>query len=163
MEALMNKLTTYEIFTNLFPGVLFYYFLDFLVEVENKVVDILFILFLSYFLGMFLSRIGSLVIETLFDKLKIIDKAKYEDYVKAELKEKECKTSLFALVEKSNIYRTLIATFLLMFVIYLFLYIINKSGNLLLLCSFLVFVFVFSLSYKKQVKYIKERVRILLI
>ncbi len=79
MKELLDKLSSYNLFNYLLPGTVFvaaaqrisaHTFKD-----ENIVVE----LFLYYFIGMVISRIGSLTIEPALKILKFIEFAEYKD------------------------------------------------------------------------------------
>ena len=158
MEAILSLLSTYELFNNIFPGIIFSYFLGLQNYniIPNKI-DIYEKLFLYYFIGLTISRIGSLFLEPFFLKLKIVKFADYTKFLKAE--EKDNKISIFVLV--NNMYRSFIIVFFLNF-LYL-LYLILQNNFLFctlvskLLCI-LFFFFLFVYSYKKQTEYIRKRV-----
>jgi hypothetical protein len=158
MEAILSLLSTYELFNNIFPGIIFSYFLGLQNYniIPNKI-DIYEKLFLYYFIGLTISRIGSLFLEPFFLKLKIVKFADYTKFLKAE--EKDNKISIFVLV--NNMYRSFIIVFFLNF-LYL-LYLILQNNFLFctlvskLLCI-LFFFFLFVYSYIKQTKYIRKRV-----
>ena len=158
MEAILSLLSTYELFNNIFPEIIFSDFLGLQNYniIPNKI-DIYEKLFLYYFIGLTISRIGSLFLEPFFLKLKIVKFADYTKFLKAE--EKDNKISIFVLV--NNMYRSFIIVFFLNF-LYL-LYLILQNNFLFctlvskLLCI-LFFFFLFVYSYIKQTKYIRKRV-----
>ena len=114
METLLSLLSTYELFNNIFPGIIFSYFLNlegYTLVVEK--IDIYEKLFIYYFIGLIISRIGSLFLEPLFRKLKIIKFADYSKFLKTE--EKDSKIHILVLV--NNMYRSFIIVFLLCFLL----------------------------------------------
>lgn len=87
MKDLIDKLTTYNIFNYLFPGVLF-------VVLAKATTDYNFIqennflgAFLYYFIGMTISRFGSVVIEPILRKINFVKFRDYQEYAKAS---KQC-------------------------------------------------------------------------
>ena len=155
MDSLLSLLNEYELFNNIFPGIIFLYFsnLQNYIPILNKI-DIYEELFLYYFIGLIISRIGSLFLEPLFKKLEIIKFADYSKFLKAE--EKDSKIHMLVLV--NNMYRSFCVVFL-----FSFFWLIYKNDFLfstllprLLIILFLFFLFVYS--YKKQTEYIKKRV-----
>jgi len=152
MDSLLSLLNEYELFNNIFPGIIFLYFsnLQNYIPILNKI-DIYEKLFLYYFIGLIISRIGSLFLEPLFKKLEIIKFADYSKFLKAE--EKDSKIHMLVLV--NNMYRSFCVVFL-----FSFFWLIYKNDFLfstlllrLLIILFLFFLFVYS--YKKQTEYIK--------
>ena len=59
MEAILSLLSTYELFNNIFPGIIFSYILSLQNYniIPNKI-DVYEKLFLYYFIGLIISRIG---------------------------------------------------------------------------------------------------------
>ena len=108
MEAILSLLSTYELFNNIFPGIIFSYILSLQNYniIPNKI-DVYEKLFLYYFIGLIISRIGSLFLEPLFKKLKIIKFADYSEFLKVE--EKDNKIAIY--VRVNNMYRSLIIVF----------------------------------------------------
>lgn len=155
MDSLLSLLNEYELFNNIFPGIIFLYFsnLQNYIPILDKI-DIYKKLFLYYFIGLIIGRIGSLFLEPLFKKLEIIKFADYSKFLKAE--EKDSKIHMLVLV--NNMYRSFCVVFL-----FSFFWLIYKNDFLfstllprLLIILFLFFLFVYS--YKKQTEYIKKRV-----
>ena len=111
LKQIVEKISSYNIFNNLYPGILFIYLLKFLFEI-NLLSDNLFEnLILFYFAGMVLSRIGSIIIKPMMKEIKLIIDAPYSDYVKASSIEPLVDT----LSEVNNTYRTLLSTFICAF------------------------------------------------
>ena len=152
MDSLLSLLNEYELFNNIFPGIIFLYFsnLQNYIPILDKI-DIYEKLFLYYFIGLIIGRIGSLFLEPLFKKLEIIKFTDYSKFLKAE--EKDSKIHMLVLV--NNMYRSFCVVFL-----FSFFWLIYKNDFLfstllprLLIILFLFFLFVYS--YKKQTEYIK--------
>ena len=118
---------------------------------------------LCYFAGMIASRIGSLVIEPICKKTKIIPWEPYERFLEAEKKDSTKK--LLSLSKVNGIYCTMSAVSLILFVVS----IVQKINEDAVwtqyldfpLIYFLIFI-LFILSYRKQVGYTVERIRFLL-
>ncbi len=166
MEAFLTKLSSYNFINYIFPGVLLNYFCSKIFDIEllNNCTEIE-KLFIYYFIGLFVSRIGSLILEPAVRKINFITYASYSDYVTAKAMDKDIETFL----EIGNTYRTLAALFLFLTLICLFHMIFNFlnyclkntnqfmfiiSGTLLSITFFICFL----VSYKKQVGYIKKRI-----
>ena len=69
MEKLLDKLSSYQLFNYLFPGIIFINLIDLLTSIQILYDRVEFIIFLYYIAGMILSRIGSVVIEPLYKGL----------------------------------------------------------------------------------------------
>lgn len=157
MENFLEKISSYNILNNLIPGAVFLclsdkiFGIDFLVE--NQILN----LALIYFVGMIASRIGSLCVEEILKRTKIVRYADYKDFVKAEKKDLKIRV----LLETSNMYRTFAGAFVLMFIEFGFMELCVfcpcvEKFKFAIFCVALFSLFVFS--YKKQTAYIKSRV-----
>lgn len=149
MKDILSKLSSYNLFNYLFPGILF-------VIVGGKVTqypliqqDIIIGVFLYYFIGLVVSRFGSLVIEPLLRGISFLHFADYRDFVAASKKDEK----LELLSEVNNTYRTLCSLFTLLLLLKLYEVIETKlpflaEWNTLVLLVLLLIMFLFS--YRKQ-------------
>jgi len=157
MKDLLGKLSTYNIFNYLLPGVLFAAIADRFTSYSFITENLLVGFFVYYFLGLVISRIGSLLMEPFLKKICFLEFAPYEAYVKSS----KIDDKILELSESNNMYRTLTATFLCLLGIF-GLDKITKTFPLItyiipmITCSAFVILFVFS--YRKQTKYIKDRI-----
>lgn len=157
MKELLDKLSSYNIFNYLFPGVVFVIILSKISEINLVQKDMLTGAFLYYFIGLIISRIGSLFIEPF---LKWINFLKFSDYSKFVSASKlDSKIDLFS--EVNNMYRTLCSLLLLLVISkgynsYLSELSFFKNYGSFLIILLLLILFVFA--YKKQTKYITKRV-----
>lgn len=165
MDNLLNILGEYEVFTNFIPGVIFYKLSN--PDIQSFVDDdnLLVFFIMCYFIGLVINRIGSLILEPIFMKCKLIEYVDYEKYIKVgEETQKYKKTE--ALMKINNLFRTLSAEFTLLFLIYLIYlptnikssYIAIGYNELLHELLFAIFAIIFILSYRKQTKYIRKRI-----
>lgn len=143
-------------------------FTDYKLDIGNLWENI----FIYYFWGLVIGRIGSLLIENLLLKVKIrnkksklkenyIERVPYKEYIKASEKISFIKI----LNETNNMYRTMISvSSVLIIKLYeiLSIHFINLFGQigmpleiLLLLTGMILFI----VSYKKQTDYIRKRVQ----
>ena len=172
-RIMLEKISSYNIFNNFFPGIAFCYmvktFTDYKLDIGNLWENI----FIYYFWGLVIGRIGSLLIENLLLKVTIknkksklkenyIDRAPYKEYIEASEKFSFIKI----LNETNNMYRTMISVFASVLIIKLYeilsIHFINLFGQmempleiLLLLTGMILFI----VSYKKQTDYIRKRVQ----
>ena len=157
MKDLLDKLSSYNIFNYLLPGIIFVVLSDALTSFSFVQKDIILGVFLYYFIGLIISRIGSLVIEPFFKWTKFVQFADYADFISAS----KLDDKLEVLSEVNNMYRTLCSLlFLLIFVkvyekISLKISVISEwNTEVLIVGLFLLFCF----SYRKQTQYITKRV-----
>ena len=157
MKDIFDKLTSYNIFNYLFPGVLFVVIAKSTTDYNFIQEDNLLGAFLYYFIGMTISRFGSVIIEPLFKKVKFLKFSDYKDFVIASKKD----SKIELLSEVNNTYRTLNAmTFsLLLLKLYNFFdnkYIFGNSISLIILTLIITILYVFA--YRKQTNYITKRI-----
>lgn len=155
MKELLDKISSYNIFNYLFPGVVFALAADYLTSTSLVQENILEGLFLYYFLGLVISRIGSLVIEPILKKIRFINFADYSSFVQASKKDEKIEL----LSEVNNTYRTLISTFFLLLLLVIYDNFIDITGDTrnYLLIIFLLIIFLFS--YRKQTTFIVKRIK----
>lgn len=157
MKELLEKLSSYNIFNYLLPGILFTVVASKTTELRLIQSDLILGVFVCYFIGLIISRIGSLIIEPVLKKTKFVKFAGYKDFIKVSEKDKK----LEVLSESNNMYRTFIATFLLLAFVKLYFLLAKKCSLLIewsdwILAVLLIGMFLFS--YRKQTKYITSRI-----
>jgi hypothetical protein len=157
MKELLDKLSSYNIFNYLLPGILFSVLASKMTELNLIQSDLIIGVFVYYFIGLIISRIGSLIIEPIIEKTKFIKFADYKDFIKVSATDKKIEV----LSETNNMYRTLIATFLLLGILKIYFFLAKKwlfltewSGWILIGALIIIFLF----SYRKQTKYIVSRI-----
>jgi len=157
MKELIDKLSSYNLFNFLFPGIIFCIVSKKVVGYNLVLDDILIGLFLYYFVGLVLSRIGSLFVEPILKKVKFAVFSNYSDFLNASTKD----TKIELLSETNNMYRTIISLILMLAILRGY-YILEKCYPFFIhlrwpiLVIFLLVLFL--LSYRKQTKYIADRV-----
>ena len=72
MEAFLSKVSEYNLFNYLLPGAVFVYLMDMFGDAHLLHENVLINIFMLYFVGMVMSRVGSLVIEPILLKIKFI-------------------------------------------------------------------------------------------
>ncbi|MGQ7271997.1 hypothetical protein [Marinobacter nauticus] len=158
MSEILNKLSSYNIFNYMLPGVVFSALITKTTEINLVYENLIIAPFIYYFTGMIISRVGSLFIEPAFKHIKLIQKESYDDYLLA----KEKDPSIETISEQNNTYRTLCSTFFCILTIYGFIKILQlleiEPTNLSPWYSLALFI-LFALSYRKQNDYIVKRIR----
>jgi len=157
MKEILDKISSYNVFNFLFPGVILSVILNLVYKIKISHSDILIDVFIYYFVGMIVSRIGSIVIEGTFEKIKFINKSDYKKYVLAEKKD----SKILIMLEVGNTYRTICGMFLMLVIIGLIIDIIKSSFGIERIVFYgvtLVLLMLFSFSYRKQVMYISKRI-----
>lgn len=159
MDNFFDKLSRYHLLTNLIPGVFFLCIVRMLGIYDVCMSDWLLILFVGYFTGSVLSRVGSTVIEPWFKKWKIVRYAPYNDFLEAEKKD----VKIPELLGDNNMYRTFVALTLILIVLEI-CHIIPVMDEFLhtqwaVLTFLALLLLLYVVSYRKQTTYIRKRVR----
>ncbi len=159
MEKVIDKISTYNLFNYLLPGVLFVVLAKSFLFVDLTQGDIVLDVFIYYFIGLVISRFGSLVIETLLKKIKFLRFAEHEDFIIASKNDPKIEI----LSEGNNMYRTFIAMFVLLLLSKLYLYIRTlypylENLDFYILTALLLVMFLYS--YRKQTAYIFKRINL---
>jgi hypothetical protein len=158
MNELLGKVSSYNIFNYLLPGVVFAVLGGRITGWPLVQKDIFVGAFLYYFLGLVVSRIGSLVVEPLLRSLSFVRFAPYSEFVAAS--ERDGKLELLS--EVNNTYRTMCSLLLLLLLLDVYARIgaacpiLGRWGPTLLMVLLLI---LFLFSYRKQTSYIAKRVR----
>ena len=108
MKDLLEKLSSYNIFNYLLPGIVFVVLADTLTAFHFAQQDIILGVFLYYFIGLIISRLGSIAIEPLLRWSKFVQFSPYADFISASKEDK----SLEVLSEANNMYRTFSTLFM---------------------------------------------------
>lgn len=157
MKDLLDKLGSYNIFNYLLPGVLFAAFADAVTSLAVLQKDIVVGVFVYYFLGSVVSRVGSLLVEPVLKCLGFVKFAPYDEFVRAS----KADPKLEVLSEANNMYRTLVALMVVIAAVWLY-DVAAMSAPLLRTLAPLVCIIVvaclYLASYRKQTQYIAKRV-----
>lgn len=158
MNELLNKISSYNLFNYLLPGVIFAVLASEITRYPLVQRDILTGAFLYYFIGLVVSRFGSLIVEPLLKWLSFVKFADYKDFVAASKQDEK----LEVLSEVNNTYRTLCSVFSLLLILKLYAKIEErvaflKEWDSMILLVLLLMMFLFS--YRKQSTYITKRIK----
>ena len=157
-EKVLEKISSYNLFNNLLPGAVYCFLINKFFELNFYSGNIVENLFIYYFTGMVISRIGSLVVEPISKKIKLVIFVEYGEFLKASLKDDK----IDILSETNNTYRTMLALSIALLITKLYIFISYKfewisSGTPVVITVGLVLLFMFS--YRKQTEYIRRRVK----
>ena len=146
MKELIDKLSSYNIFNYLLPGIVFVVLLEKVTHFSFIQKDIVLGVFVYYFIGLIISRLGSLIIEPILKRIKFIEFAPYSEFVFAS----KIDTKIEILSESNNMYRTVCSLFLLLMLSNIFEWVENKlpiiseyNREILVIALFVLFVFSF--------------------
>ena len=157
MNEILAKISSYNIFNYLFPGAVFTIIADHLGVLAAPKHDILIQLLWYYFVGLVVSRVGSVVLEPFLRRVKFV---KYSDYA-AYLRACAADPKMDVMVEVANTYRTLAAAFLLLLLSAFWVAMVRRLGfsaawqdRSVLLLLLVLFLF----SFRKQSAFVSRRV-----
>ncbi len=158
MKEIIDKISSYNLFNYLLPGTLFAILLNKLTTFSFTQNDLITTAFVYYFIGLVISRLGSLVVEPILKKLGFLKFADYSEFISASKKDPKIEI----LSESNNMYRTFSAMIILftLLKIYEFIelkYPILKNWNPYILIGLLLVMFLYS--YRKQTEYIVKRIK----
>lgn len=157
MNELITKLSSYDLFNYLFPGILFVVLLKTYTTFSLVQPDLIIGLFVYYFIGLVISRVGSLIIEPFLKWTRFVVFADYPKYMAAAKKD----TKIELLSEVNNTYRTITSMLLLLMLAKSYEYLLFLCPVSTALTPWIVLVLLFLLflfSYRKQTNYINKRV-----
>lgn len=159
LKELTDKISSYNFFNYLLPGILFVVIAKELTGMDLILSSHVLGVFLYYFIGMVISIFGSLVIETLLQRLNFIKFSDYKSYVLAARNDNQL--DLLSLV--NNTYRSLISMSVLLIILKVYSYLkyalaISNAISLVLAIIGILVLFIFA--YRKQTMYITKRIEI---
>jgi hypothetical protein len=158
MTELLDKISSYNLFNYLLPGVLFAVIASKLTHYSFLGYEVVAAAFLYYFIGLVVSRFGSLVIEPLLKFTGFVKFAEYKNFVAASKKDPKIEL----LSEVNNTYRTLCALFVLLLLLKLYEQLgvrwpfLERFYVIVLIVLLLV---TFAFAYRKQTEYVKKRIK----
>ena len=157
MNDFLKNISSYNLFNYLFPGVVFCLIADKYFSYGLIQSDIVVGVFLYYFVGLIISRIGSIMIEPILKKIGFVKFSEYNDFIAASNNDPKIEI----LSEVNNMYRTIVSLFFSVAVIAAFEMLKNKwafINTYAMEIIMLAMMVMFLLAYKKQTNYISKRV-----
>ena len=150
----MKKIIENEVYrtiNHLFIGFLFAYFLKHTLSYDIAP-DLYTCAFVYYFSGVVISRIGSLVVEPLLQRIGFVKFGEYSKYVEAS--KHDSKIELFSHISEN--YRTFASLFITLIFLITADFVFPLSENIGYLAFTILFIFLSS--YRKQVNYVTKRI-----
>lgn len=153
LKSLSEKLSAYQLFNFIYLGAVFLGILSYKGVPLGMLKEIWWFLLASYFLGMTISRFGSIVIESICLKFGWIEKYDIKRYA-----DNIAKNSFTAiLLELTNIYRTICSMGILLFLCTIFKY--QQDDKCCMLFVEVLFVLLFGISFIKQHHYLGDKLK----
>lgn len=161
MDKLLEKISSYHFLNTLIPGACIAYLSNHFFGIDFLTEELLYNILIIFILGLISGRIGSVIIEPILKKTKIVCFEEYNSYLKASKKDEKMQE----LVTDNNLYRAMIAAFTFLFVekLYLFLaekWILFQEYGYIVILIFIIILYV--LSYRKQTNTISKRIKYVL-
>lgn len=158
IKELLEKIGSYNIFNYLLPGIVFSYIASELTRFYFLQNDFIAGAFVYYFIGLVISRLGSIIFQPILEFIFRIKYATYKDFLTAA----KTDPKIEILSEANNMYRTFFSLFCTLIFIMLYekleYYFPSLQAHApLALIIFLVLIFGFS--YKKQTQFITNRIK----
>jgi hypothetical protein len=157
MNDILAKISSYNIFNNLVPGAVLAFLLAsfqvYTIDTKSVVTDLL----IFYFMGLVVSRVGSLVVEPVFKWTGFVKYADYKDYLAASAKD----AKIAILLEENNQYRTFVGLILIVAVVVVGKQSISHFGvpkDWVYVSITAALLILFAFSYRKQTSYIRRRI-----
>lgn len=158
IKAILEKISNYNILTNIIPGAVLCVILQYLVGYDLFAGNNWFVLgVLFYILGVINNRISSLVIGPFLTWIKFVKPCSYKEFIKTE----NVDPKVTVLSTENNVFRSYIAVFCLSLLALLYKTVLSNwailSDNINLVVL-VILVILFAFSYRKQTKLLSQRI-----
>jgi hypothetical protein len=158
VKELLDKLSSYNVFNYLLPGVIFAVLAEAFTSFHFIQKDIVLGVFFYYFVGLVVSRIGSLTVEPFLKRVGFVTFSDYSDFISAVKRD----SKIELLSEANNMYRTfcaLIASLMALKICEYFLVALPNTKQWVGELTIVALLVLFGLSYRKQTHYVVSRVQ----
>lgn len=168
LNNLIEKISSYEIFNNVIPVVVYSVFIENLTRSSIRTENNFIIAILFYFIGLVIGRLGSILSDVIgwcFHKLgwkSFLNFASYSEHVQVE--NTDSNGRIRNLVIMSNMYRTFASLFICLFItilidrIWPIISVDDYYKITFIAISFILLAILFAFSYRKQTNYITKRI-----
>jgi len=158
MKDFLDKLSAYDIFNYLMPGIAFAVLAANITSVNLIQSDIVIGVFVYYFIGLIISRVGSLIIEPVLKWAHFIETYGYKEYADKAKND----PFLDTLLRVNNMYRTICSMSIFLLLLKVYDIIVRKadSGPYTYFVIPGLFFILFIFAVKKQTGYIRKRLGI---
>ena len=157
LDAFLNRLSSYDLLNIFLPGIALAAFTVWLFPgLENGLDSFLMAFAGCYIAGVSASRVGSLLVEWLALKLKVVTRSSYDSFIEAEKRDPKIE----GLVAISNMYRTLAGAAILMLAEIALHPVIETVGEVILPFGCAALAMLLLPSWVKQERYISRRIEL---
>lgn len=156
MENLFGKLSLYLLLNNILPGAVFCSLLKLYWHSDLFKSDTIGNLFMYWFIGIVISRIGSVIVEPFSIKIHLVSFASHDKYITASRRDEK----LEVLSGINNAFRTMLTMCLLLMAgeVYAAHSKVQFENSLEVNVLLIALVALFAYSYRKQTRYVRYRV-----
>jgi len=157
MENVLSKISAYHILNYLIPGGVFAVLVEEFTHFSFLQKDLLSGIIYYYFLGLVISRVGSLALQPSLEKIGFLQFESYEDFLKTSKKD----VKLNELSASNNMYRTFSSIFISIAFLRLLEFAteyFHIPENVIEVVSIVFLLGLFLFSYRKQSNYITKRI-----
>ena len=160
LKTLLEKISGYNILTNIIPGSVLCVILRYLVGYDLFADHDWFILGVTFYIvGVINNRFGSLVIGPFLNLIHFVKPCSYKEFIKAE----NVDPKVTVLNTENNVFRSYVSVFVLSLLAVLYRDLFSKwcflSENINVVILILL-ALLFAFAYRKQTKMISQRVKI---
>jgi hypothetical protein len=157
MKELLDKIGSYNLFNYLLPGSLYLGYLQVSLPYDFSDDNLVIVGFFGYFLGLIISRVGSIFIEPVLKSIGFIKFREYAEFIEASRKDEK----LEVLSEQNNTYRSTLALVVVVGLSQVFKFLVAKfelSNTFVFITIFILLLLLFLGAYRKQTGYITKRI-----
>lgn len=158
MESILEKIDQYDLFINLLTGSVLALLITKTTSINFADGDAIELLFSYYFLGLVVSRIGSLLIGPVLKSTKFVSYTSYTDYLHAAKRDPK----LEMLSQDNNLYRSIISACVIYIATFTFDRTVYQHSHVFsgyfVLASAIFLLVLFTFAYRKQTSFISRRV-----
>jgi hypothetical protein len=155
MDELFKKISSYNIFNYLLPGVLFAFLVTKLTPYTLVQDDLLTGAFLYYFLGVVVSHAASITIGPILKGTRFAPQESYKDYLAAA----KIDETIPVLSQERGTVRSFLMAILMVAVLKLYSDPMSICSSTEIYAMFLILLVIFLFAYRRQTSYICQRVR----
>ena len=158
ISAIFSKISSYQIFINLIPGIIFVCVFEVMFPYTFTYTESFARFVIYYLVGAIINRVGSLVVEPVFRKRCWAIFSSRDNFCKARLMLEKIDT----LNTENNFYRSMISLIVLFIIVYLLdcfalleFFMFSKVG---IIIDAILLLLLFSFAYSKQTSYVRKTV-----